>query len=210
MILTIQNFIMGPALPELQVIYSASVQQISNTQTIASAFYLVGSLSICVASMTYARRLDVLYVLYAIINIGCGGIDSVTNVWIVEMWADNCGPYTQGLQFVMIILIGLVGVIANLWTFWPLYAASSGLHMSNELADNINTVQLAATTVSQAIAIPLSLIYVILQCKNIMIGYTPMVIYLPTTCETIIPKKPMRNINIDPIMFVNGVIDSII
>ncbi|CAG2119797.1 unnamed protein product, partial [Medioppia subpectinata] len=173
MILTIQNFIMGPALPELQVIYSASVQQISNTQTIASAFYLVGSLSICVACMTYARRLDVLYVLYAIINIGCGGIDSVTNVWIVEMWADNCGPYTQGLQFVMsigalispqiinpflpkqailavillsVILIGLVGVIANLWTFWPLYAASSGLHMSNELADNINTVQLAATT----------------------------------------------------------------
>jgi hypothetical protein len=41
-----------------------------------------------------------LYVNFALNGYASAGIESITDVWIIEMWQQECGPYVQALHFV--------------------------------------------------------------------------------------------------------------
>ncbi|CAG2172226.1 unnamed protein product, partial [Oppiella nova] len=98
---TIQNFITGTALLDLQMIYKATFTQISYMNTVWTATYSIGAMSITTAITPHLVHVEFLILNLGINGIGCGSIDAVSSVWIVEMWAENCGPYAQGLQFVL-------------------------------------------------------------------------------------------------------------
>ncbi|XP_054156879.1 major facilitator superfamily domain-containing protein 4A-like [Oppia nitens] len=50
------------------------------------------------------------YATFAVNGLASGAIDTMSSVWIVEMWEDLCGPFAQGLQF----LLGLSAIISPL------------------------------------------------------------------------------------------------
>ncbi|CAG2163522.1 unnamed protein product [Oppiella nova] len=101
---TIQNTITGPCLPDLQTLYNTSFDQIAYVNTVSvgalcsnvnkqiAYMMCLMIIGITTSLYTYAKTLSFLF---------CGGIDSFINVWIVEMWGQNCGPFVQGLQFVL-------------------------------------------------------------------------------------------------------------
>ncbi|CAG2174644.1 unnamed protein product [Oppiella nova] len=96
---TIQNTITGPCLPDLQTLYNTSFDRISYVNTVS-----VGALCSNVnKQIAYMMCLIIIGITTSLYTLFCGGVDSFINVWIVEMWGQNCGPFVQGLQFMLVI-----------------------------------------------------------------------------------------------------------
>ncbi|XP_054157136.1 major facilitator superfamily domain-containing protein 4A-like [Oppia nitens] len=55
-------------------------------------------------------RLNGYYATFAVNGLASGAIDTMSSVWIVEMWEELCGPFVQGLQ----ISLGLSAIISPL------------------------------------------------------------------------------------------------
>ncbi|XP_054157137.1 major facilitator superfamily domain-containing protein 4B-like [Oppia nitens] len=53
------------------------------------------------------------YVTFTINGLASGVVDTLSTVWIVEMWTDMCGPFAQGLQFALGSAAIISPIVAN-------------------------------------------------------------------------------------------------
>ena len=56
--------------------------------------------ALTMALMPHLPSVNLLFFIFAINGFATGGIEASTDVWVVEMWGHDCGPYVQALHFV--------------------------------------------------------------------------------------------------------------
>jgi hypothetical protein len=78
-----------------------------------------------------------LYINFAINGYASGGIECISDVWILEMWQQECGPYVQALHFVF----GLGSVMTPL----VVEPYLSGKEAEDIYSDNYNTTETLVT-----------------------------------------------------------------
>ncbi|XP_054156878.1 sodium-dependent glucose transporter 1-like [Oppia nitens] len=114
------NYIIGQTLKDLQDIYRCTYEQISNINTIRAFAYAVGSINgfafdvinrqlslmiihvligLTMILTPFYHYLSLLYINNVVNGFLSGGIELLLNVWTVEMWAQDCGPYIQAVHF---------------------------------------------------------------------------------------------------------------
>ncbi|CAG2104910.1 unnamed protein product [Medioppia subpectinata] len=130
---------------------------------------------------TYYPNIGLLYFNFGLNMLFCGTIDSVTSVWIVEMWQHNCGPYTQGLQFVLAVGSLITPLIAN-----PFLSETTYQSVEVNITANGTTTlvdQIIPFTSPTRIQIPLLFVGGIIMACALIIGglnfyhkYTPRVV----------------------------------
>ncbi|KAH9417978.1 hypothetical protein DERP_008231 [Dermatophagoides pteronyssinus] len=113
-------YVVGPTLIELAGLFQTSIEQICLIYTVRSAGYTCGSLSgflfkyinrqlifvffmalmgVTLALMPHVTGLTWLFVLAGINGFSIGSFDTAINVWVLEIWAEESGPFMQALHF---------------------------------------------------------------------------------------------------------------
>lgn len=113
-------YVVGPTLIELAALFQTTIEQICLIYTVRSAGYTFGSLSgflfkyinrqltfvffltlmgITLVLMPHVKTLTYLFVLAGINGFSIGSFDTAINVWVLEIWAEESGPFMQALHF---------------------------------------------------------------------------------------------------------------
>ncbi|XP_054163520.1 sodium-dependent glucose transporter 1-like [Oppia nitens] len=113
-------YVVGPTLIELSALFRSTIEKICFIYTVRSAGYTLGSLSgflfnyinrqlafvffmslmgVSLLLMPHCTSLFQLFSLGAINGFSIGSFDTAINVWILEMWGEQSGPYMQALHF---------------------------------------------------------------------------------------------------------------
>lgn len=113
-------YVVGPTLIELAGLFQTTIEQICLIYTVRSAGYTCGSLSgflfkyinrqlifvffmivmgITLTLMPHCTSLTYLFILAGINGFSIGSFDTAINVWVLEIWAKDSGPFMQALHF---------------------------------------------------------------------------------------------------------------
>ncbi|CAG2109240.1 unnamed protein product, partial [Medioppia subpectinata] len=164
------NYQTGQSISDFQKIYDAPFERISYANTVRSFAYAIGALNGFLINMankqiiimvyfvvvgltqmlvTYLKYVPVLYLDYAINGFVSGALELITNVWTIEMWAEECGPYVQAVHFG-----GSVSAIITPQIFAPFITGPGSTHESR-----INIPYLALGAASIAFGLFMGLTY---------------------------------------------------
>ncbi|KAI1301488.1 Major facilitator superfamily domain-containing protein 4B [Halotydeus destructor] len=167
--------ILPPSLTELQNSVNTDDIGISTIYTSRSAGYLVGALSggilfsclnrqLCLIGLifmmaaslygyTVASDLTSLNILAALNGFSSGGSDTAINVYVLELWGLNCGPFMQGLHFFFALGTGTAPLLlvpylnnhgeaealfTNVTDFTEFNATTSDLKLATEFVSHLH------------------------------------------------------------------------
>ncbi|UXI22286.1 FAM76A protein [Sarcoptes scabiei] len=154
-------YVIGPTLIELASIFRTSLEQICLIYTIRSAGYTFGSLSgflfkyinrqlalvffvtlmgITLALIPHCTSINLVFVLAAINGFSIGSFDTAINVWMLEIWSEDSGPFMQALHFTY----GIGAFVAPL--ICEPFLSTESVHLSHHHSPSSSSMEAANDT----------------------------------------------------------------